>query len=127
VESPADLRLDYRRTLLPPKKYFLPPREIVLNYSPQTGYSLPPVDAESIVLFGLHACDLAGTCYCFDVREYGGLDGTTAERLREWDNCLFKDHGMVAGGYNFRKGRRERFHYRYQHKYLGFGPVRGSF
>ena len=63
------------------------------------------------------ACSLCcPTCYCFDVREYGGLDGETAERLREWDNCLFKDHGMVAGGHNFRKERRERFHYRFRER-----------
>jgi formate hydrogenlyase subunit 6/NADH:ubiquinone oxidoreductase subunit I len=72
------------------------------------------------------ACSLCcPTCYCFDIREYGALDGETTMRLREWDNCLFKDHGEVAGGFNFRKSRQERFHYRYQHKYLGFGPTRG--
>jgi ferredoxin len=72
------------------------------------------------------ACSLCcPTCYCFDIREYGSLDGATAMRLREWDNCLFKAHGETAGGVSFRKGRRERFQYRYLHKYLGFGPTRG--
>jgi ferredoxin len=72
------------------------------------------------------ACSLCcPTCYCFDVLENGALDGETATRLREWDNCLFRAHGEVAGGYNFRKTRQERFRYRYQHKYLGFGPTRG--
>lgn len=259
VQSPADLRLDYQRTLLPPKKYLLPPRETILDYSPQAGYRYPRMKEENIVLFGLHPCDLSGiryldhvflvtetdalyqarrnrltlvgisctpdeycfcgdvgatgplgfdlflhstesgwlmkpgtsrgeeivarlalpsveeelpspcaatcdveeailsasrrgeifpdsplwddfasrclscgacslccpTCYCFDVREYGDLNGETAQRIREWDNCLFGGHGVVAGGFNFRKGRRERFHYRYRHKYLGFGPTRG--
>jgi len=73
------------------------------------------------------ACSLCcPTCYCFDVLECGALDGTTATRLREWDNCLFRAHGEVAGGFNFRKARRERFRYRYRHKYLGFGPTRGE-
>ncbi len=72
------------------------------------------------------ACSLCcPTCYCFDIRENGSLDGESATRLREWDNCLFRAHGEVAGGGNFRKSRVERFHYRYQHKYLGFGPTRG--
>ncbi|MDR3579827.1 MAG: 4Fe-4S dicluster domain-containing protein [Oryzomonas sp.] len=72
------------------------------------------------------ACSLCcPTCYCFDIREYGALDGESTVRLREWDNCLFKDHGEVAGGFNFRKSRQERFQYRYRHKYLGFGPTRG--
>ena len=258
IESPAALRLDYQRTLLPPKKYLLPPRETVLTYSPDTSYrqSLP---TQNFVLLGLHPCDLAGiayldrafaaaepdplyqarrrnltligiscepdeycfctevgtavpsifdlymhrapdgfhietgssrgekifaevaalleegecfaaaplpcgiegdilatarrgetfpdsrlwddfaarclscgacslccpTCYCFDVRESADLNGETARRRREWDNCLFMEFGEVAGGFNFRKSRRERFQYRYQHKYLGFGPVRG--
>lgn len=259
IESHESLKLDYRRTLIPPKKYLLPPRETILTYTPADGYRLPPPVEQNIVLFGLHPCDLAGiayldklftetepdplylrkrqnltliglscepdefcfcgemgfgesppfdlylhradkgflvaagnrrgeqiiagisthltehespplartacgiesgirdacargetfqnsvlwddfasrclscgacslccpTCYCFDVREHGSLDGETAERLREWDNCLFTEHGMVAGGFNFRKSRRERFLYRYQHKYLGFGPARG--
>jgi sulfhydrogenase subunit beta (sulfur reductase) len=259
IDSPADLRLDNRRALIPPKKYLLPPRETVLTFSPDRGYRHPPVSERKIILFGLHPCDLAGisyldkvftatepdplylkrrrnlilvglscepddycfcgdmgtgepsqfdiflhctvegyrlaggspqgeqiisgismllsecellphsrqaclierkildaaacnetfpdsplwddfaarclscgacslccpTCYCFDIREYGSLDGETAKRLREWDNCLFTEHGKVAGGFNFRNNRRARFLYRYQHKYLGFGPVRG--
>lgn len=259
IDRATDLVLDYQRTLIPPKKYLVPPRETFLTYSPDEGYQCPcPLDRK-IILFGLHSCDLAGiayldgvfteaeidplyaqrrrnlvliglsctpddycfcddpdtsgpplfdlylrrgeegfqvvagspagmrmfsdlsplfeehesqplsprasgpgrgirtaaargetfpdsplwddfasrclscgacslccpTCYCFDIREYGGPDGKMAERLREWDNCLFKAHGEVAGGFNFRKSRRERFLYRYQHKYLGFGPVRG--
>lgn len=257
--SPADIQLDCIRTLIPPKKYFLPPQETILTYSPAKGYRLPKTADRKIVLLGLHPCDLAGiayldkvflesqpdplfiskrraitligfscepdeycfcgtmgtaepqnfdifmhrtdegfnlttgssrgkkiirnssvpleareppspgpckceieetiiqaatrgetfsesrlwedfagrclscgacslccpTCYCFDVREYGALDGKTAGRLREWDNCLFKSHGEVAGGHNFRKTREERFRYRFQHKYLGFGPMRG--
>lgn len=261
IASPDDLILDYHRTLIPPKKYLLPPRETILDFSPDKGYQHASVSEQKLVLFGLHPCDLAGidyldkafaatdpdpfylrrrqnlilvglscepdescfcgdvgtsqplvfdlymrrtaegfhvtvgslqgeqiisgismilsehdplpasrqgraiaiqrdimaasacnetfpgsplwddfaarclscgacslccpTCYCFDIREYGGLDGETAQRLREWDNCLFREHGEVAGGFNFRKHRRDRFMYRYQHKYLGFGPVRG--
>lgn len=259
IDAASDLRLDYQRTLLPPKKYLLPSRETILTYSPESGYRQPSLSDQWIILFGLHPCDLAGiayldkvfsepepdplythrrrnlilvglsctpddncfcgdletnapslfdlylhrseegfqvvagsptgtqiisdlsilfmehapqplssitsgigsgirtaiargetfpdsplwddfaarclscgacslccpTCYCFDIREYGGLDGKMAKRLREWDNCLFEEHGAVAGEFNFRKKRRERFLYRYQHKYLGFGPVRG--
>lgn len=260
ITTHSELILDYCRTLLPPKKYLLPPKETILAYSPESGYREPAATVKNIILFGVHTCDLAGiayldrvfldvtpdplyrgrrealmligyscdpdefcfcgdlsadhpalfdifmhrtdagfcldpgssrgyeimaglsrlfkkterpatttrgcspiknaikravearetfeesplwddfaarclscgacslccpTCYCFDVREYGELDGETAERVREWDNCLFKAHGEVAGGYNFRKTRRERFRYRFQHKYLGFGPLRG--
>lgn len=259
IDRASELYLDYRRTLLPPKKYLLPPKDPILSYTPETGYQQSALSPTGIILFGVHPCDLAGiayldavfmgdfpdplysmrrqaltliglscepddlcfcgdtgcdvpknfdlfmqssgegffllsgstlgrkmlgmipmlleereipapthrehrifadiryaatqkeafaesplwddfaarclscgacslccpTCYCFDVQENGSLDGKTAKRLREWDNCLFRTHGEVAGGYNFRKTRQERFRYRYQHKYLGFGPTRG--
>ncbi|BCS55766.1 4Fe-4S dicluster domain-containing protein [Geobacter sp. SVR] len=259
ITTVTDLRLYYRRTLIPPKKYLLPPRETILIFDPERGFESPSPACPEIVLLGLHPCDLQGiayldrvflgyaadplyrarrqaltliglscepdeycfcgepaadgirgcdlfmhsgaagfdvrawspkgraildklapcltkgdalpaaertcgaaetirqatargemfeksplwekfaglclscgacslccpTCYCFDIREQGALDGKTARRIREWDNCLFKTHGEVAGGVNFRKSRLERFHYRYRHKYLGFGPTRG--
>lgn len=259
VTTANELLLDYHRTLLPPKKYLLPPRAPIFSWNSATGYQ-PVSDAERspIVLLGLHQCDLAGiayldrvflseppdlqykdyrswlilvgiscepdaycfcgsvddqlpacdlfmartesgfvlsahspagsgiidscpfpiddreapplptpeaseetgireavsrgetfpdhplweqfaatclscgacslccpTCYCFDIREMPDLNGAGATRQREWDNCLFRCHGAVAGGHNLRPTRLERFHYRYQHKYLGFGPTRG--
>lgn len=260
ILSYPELHLEYQRTLLPPKKYLLAPQTTTLQFSADSGYSLPAPDSEPIVLFGIHACDLASiayldrvflsdrpdpiyksrrdrlvlvglscepdefcfcgelatdsspipydlflsktdggyivhhssqlgaeivsgipglqetkcnprergisesanriieaveqgekftgsslwddfarrclscgacslccpTCYCLDVREYGALDGNTAVRIQEWDNCLFKSHGEVAGGTNFRKTRQERFHYRFLHKYYGFGPLAGT-
>lgn len=259
VQPWDDLLLSYRRTLIPPKKYLLPPRQAILTYTVAAGYSLPDETAPQVILFGVHPCDLQGiayldrvflgdrpdplyrrrrnaitlvglscepdefcfcasfedvplnadlflqrvehgflvssgtqkgeemmaglghlladirisrqtstehrmmirlrevansgetfpdsplwerfatrclscgacsvccpTCYCFEVLENGALDGTTAERFREWDNCLFRTHGEVAGGTNFRPDRRERFQYRYRHKYLGFGALAGE-
>lgn len=65
------------------------------------------------------------TCCCFDVLEQGALDGSSAERVRRWDGCLFKSHAEVAGGFSFQRERAQRFRYRYRHKYLGFGPLQG--
>ncbi len=55
----SEARLDYNRTLLPLKKYFLPPRETLFQYRPGKGY-LPAVEGldRRIVLFGVHACDV---------------------------------------------------------------------
>ncbi|SNB46023.1 4Fe-4S dicluster domain-containing protein [Geobacter sp. DSM 9736] len=257
LRSPGEIQHHYSRTLLPPKKYLLPPREKILEWSEAAGYMHVLEEHPPIVLYGLHPCDVAGiayldkmflhsdqcyeekrkalilvsvscepdqfcfcgatgscstacgdihleageggfyihpageigdvllassssfledrepprheersfpgeapikeavacgekfnqsplwdefadrclscgacslccpTCYCFDIKEHGDLDGSSAPRLREWDNCLFRSHGEIAGGTNFRLSRRERFRYRYQHKYLGFGPSRG--
>jgi sulfhydrogenase subunit beta (sulfur reductase) len=55
----SDARLDYNRTILPPKKYFLPPRERLFDYREGAGYVAATDDLDKrIVLFGLHACDI---------------------------------------------------------------------
>lgn len=55
----SEARLDYDRTILPPKKYFLPPRETLFRFKPGSGYVPFAGDAETrIVLFGVHACDV---------------------------------------------------------------------
>jgi len=76
---------------------------------------------------GCGACSVVcPTCSCFDVKEHGGLDDATITRVRSWDNCLLASHSRVAGNFSFQKNRRERFQYRYRHKYLGFGKLRGT-
>ncbi|MCM0083609.1 4Fe-4S dicluster domain-containing protein [Geomonas sp. Red32] len=73
---------------------------------------------------GCGACSVCcPTCYCFDLREYPELTGGH-RRMREWDNCLFKNHGEVAGG-NFRPERLDRLRYRFLHKFCGFSPLEG--
>jgi sulfhydrogenase subunit beta (sulfur reductase) len=55
----SDARLNYDRTILPPKKYLLPPREVLFRYRSGQGY-LPSIQDRDrrIVLFGVHACDI---------------------------------------------------------------------
>lgn len=64
------------------------------------------------------------TCACYDVVDEPALRGET-RRQRVWDNCFFRDHGLVAGGQNFRPDRTARLRFRFEHKYLGFGGQRG--
>ena len=88
--------------------------------------SLPDWQELANHCLGCGACSICcPTCACFDVLEFGGLDGCSAERLRRWDNCLFKSHAEVAGGMSFQKDRAQRFRYRYRHKYRGFGQLQG--
>lgn len=56
----SDARLDYDRTVLPPKKYVLPPREEMFSFD-RRGYT-PVTEGldQKIVLFGVHACDIYG-------------------------------------------------------------------
>ena len=57
----SEIRLDYPRTILPLKKYFLPPRERLFRYRRAEGYVPETADLERrIVLFGVHACDIYG-------------------------------------------------------------------
>ena len=65
------------------------------------------------------------TCYCFDMLDEVALDGTVI-RHRVWDNCFFAEHGEVAGGYDFRPGRANRLRFRMEHKFFGFGTLRGQ-
>jgi sulfhydrogenase subunit beta (sulfur reductase) len=59
VERWSDVRLDHGRTILPPKKYFLPPRETLFEYRAGEGYvATEEAPQRRIVLFGLHACDI---------------------------------------------------------------------
>jgi sulfhydrogenase subunit beta (sulfur reductase) len=56
--SPADLRLDHDVTILPPKKYLLPPREPLVTFT-RTGEFQPAMATEPLVLFGVHPYDVA--------------------------------------------------------------------
>ncbi len=56
--DPADLRLDYVRTVLPPKQAFLPSREPLMSVQRGSMTSTPQLAGEPFVLFGVHPCDL---------------------------------------------------------------------
>lgn len=57
----SDVDLAYARTLLPPRKLFLPPREVTFVFDPKTGYrDLLAQAAQPRVLFGVHPYDIVG-------------------------------------------------------------------
>jgi sulfhydrogenase subunit beta (sulfur reductase) len=55
----SDARLVYNRTILPLKKYFLPPSDPILEYRAGVGY-VPIAGGlgRKVVLFGVHSCDV---------------------------------------------------------------------
>ena len=62
VTSAEGIAVDYLPTILPPKKYFMPPREKLLDFDLTGGkpQDKAVLEAEPLALFGVHTCDLAG-------------------------------------------------------------------
>jgi len=57
----SEARLNYQRTVLPPKNYFLPPSDTLFEYKEGEGYVARQPDASRrIILFGVHPCDIYG-------------------------------------------------------------------
>ncbi len=118
--------MEERELLLPEDTRCFFGRKIPLPPESELDQGLPEWQVLAGHCIGCGACSVCcPTCSCFDVLEFGGLDGSSAERLRRWDNCLFRSHAEVAGGMSFQKDRAQRFRYRYRHKYRGFGQVKG--
>lgn len=60
LASSEDLQLDYDVTILPPKKYFQPPKEVLLKFVPEDPSSYAAVnDNGPITIIGIHYYDLA--------------------------------------------------------------------
>ncbi len=61
VKSGETIALKYIPTILPPRKFFLPVHETLLEYDFSNGLNAEAVTKyEEIILFGVHTCDIAG-------------------------------------------------------------------
>lgn len=61
IEHAEDLCLDYSTTILPPKKFFSPPRETIFTFEGDSISSITDlIPEEKQILLGVHSCDLAG-------------------------------------------------------------------
>jgi len=60
VTDPVELALEYDTTILPPKKYFVPPTEELMSFRSADGdvKESDPTDVSPRVIFGLHPCDI---------------------------------------------------------------------
>jgi sulfhydrogenase subunit beta (sulfur reductase) len=59
ITDPAQLRLDYDTTILPPKKVLQPPMERLATFTMQGEVHVEPViEAGPTVILGVHTCDL---------------------------------------------------------------------
>ncbi|MEA3339164.1 MAG: 4Fe-4S dicluster domain-containing protein [Chloroflexota bacterium] len=58
ITDPAQLRLDYDTTILPPKKVLQPPQERLATFNRQEQKIEAVIEAVPTVLLGVHTCDL---------------------------------------------------------------------
>lgn len=60
VKSADNIALKYIPTILPPKKYFLPQAEELIEYGIKEKKWEAVLEYEKLAIFGVHTCDLAG-------------------------------------------------------------------
>ena len=61
VRDLSEIELNYTRTILPLKKYFFKPVDVMFNFSAEDGYEAPVEEADrKHVIFGAHPCDIHG-------------------------------------------------------------------
>jgi sulfhydrogenase subunit beta (sulfur reductase) len=84
ITDPQDLRMDYSTTVLPPKKYLLPPREALFRFDHTNGVAIePPPQPQHTIIVGMHTCDLHAFQLLDEVFSSGHLDPNyTARRSR---------------------------------------------
>lgn len=90
VKSSKEISMDYIPTILPPKKYFMPQKEKMLDFdlSAKEPVDTPSLDVEEIALFGVHTCDLAGI-QCLNI--------VFNERPRDYNFLLRKEKVFIIG------------------------------
>lgn len=61
IKSASEISLKYIPTIIPPKQYFLPQKETILEFYIHNNINVEPVtEYEDLILFGVHTCDIAG-------------------------------------------------------------------
>ena len=115
VSSGDEVALKYIPTIIPPKKFFMPRQETLLEFNTAKGLEVKPVvEHEKITLFGVHTCDLAGI-QCINMvfsirpRDYNylirkrkidiiGLECN--EYCDEYASCCLVSSHLPSGGYD---------------------------
>lgn len=61
IQDPAEVVLEYTTTIIPPKKFFMPIKETLLEFEIATQQAIvPPAVEGKRLLLGVHPCDMAG-------------------------------------------------------------------
>lgn len=80
-------------------------------------YDHPVWEEKARTCFGCGSCtQVCPTCYCFNVKDDFNWDLESGKRQREWDSCQLKGFTKVAGEFEFRRKRSQRFRHRFYRK-----------
>ncbi len=83
IDDPVELQLEYGTTILPPKKYLLPPEETLFEFDKNEGGNVYPTKPDQpTVIFGVHTCDLHAIQLLDTVFSNGHLDSIYTERRK---------------------------------------------
>lgn len=113
IQSSKEIVLEYHPTVLPPKKFFFPQDETILEYTADGKLSVK-VTVKPLVLFGIRPCDLNGfkilyECFADDHGdpnylakvEQSVVIGVDCEKICDKDAFCFKVGSQDAlGGYD---------------------------
>ncbi|OGX35929.1 MAG: Ni/Fe hydrogenase subunit beta [Omnitrophica WOR_2 bacterium RIFCSPLOWO2_12_FULL_51_24] len=66
VKSGKEISVKYIPTILPPKKYFMPQKEKLIEFNKAESLFDAVLEYEKMIIFGVHTCDLAGI-QCLDM------------------------------------------------------------
>jgi len=98
VRRGTPIALDYPTTMLPPRQWFAPPREVLFRFQRTAGrYRFePPPPERPLALIGVHGCDLTGLRVMRSFHESSCRDRVVTDRLDQsfvvglacWEPCL---------------------------------------
>ena len=89
IKSPEEVSLKYIPTIIPPKKYFLPIRETLLEFQTDNELKIEAVtEYENLILFGVHTCDI-NAIKCLNL--------VLNEKPKESSYLLRKKHIAIIG------------------------------
>jgi len=114
VTTGKEIAVKYIPTILPPKKYFMPQRENILTYNKSENSFQTVLQYQSLVLFGVHTCDLAGIQslnmvfstkpkdinYIVRKNKIAIIGLECNEYCDEYASCAVVDNHMPNGGYD---------------------------
>jgi sulfhydrogenase subunit beta (sulfur reductase) len=114
VKTSKEIALKYVPTILPPKKYFFPQKETLVEYNKTEKIWDTTLYCEGLVLFGVHTCDLAGI-QCLNIvfsdepKDYNYLMRKNKitiigfecnDYCDEYASCAVMDNHNPNGGYD---------------------------